>query len=379
MASVKHHRHRLLTLVAVAPLVTVALAAAPAQASTATAANQGTSNRGTSSAPKVRVLSSSLVFPLQLAVSGKSVYVADSGASQLVRLGASAPLVTGPQPGEVGGVSVGRGGALAYTTLNYATGAATFVVNTRSGPTLVADTSGFERTHNPDARVEYGVANPSACVKAALEAIPGGPPATYTGQVDSHPYASVQVKGGWVVADAGGNDLLKVSPSGRISVLAVLPAQPYTFTKASAAALGLPDCVVGVTYRFESVPTDVELGPDGMLYVTTLPGGPETPALGARGSLYQVDPRSGAYRKIAEGITGATNVAVTDHGQIFVTEFFAGRVSRVVRGAVVPYLTLPGAVAIEAQDDALFVATAPEQDANGAPKGPGTVVKVTRA
>ncbi len=55
-------------------------------------------------------------------------------------------------------------------------------------------------------------------------------------------------------------------------------------TKESAAALELPDCVVGVTYAFEPVPTDVEVGKDGYLYVTTLPGGPESPALGARGS-----------------------------------------------------------------------------------------------
>ena len=37
----------------------------------------------------------------------------------------------------------------------------------------------------------------------------------------------------------------------------------------AAAAFGLPDCVVGVTYAFESVPTDVEVGPDGQLKIET--------------------------------------------------------------------------------------------------------------
>jgi hypothetical protein len=346
------------------PLLVVGLSAAPALAD---------------ARPRVTVLSSSLAFPLQLAVSGRSVYVADSGASALVRLGDQAPLVTGPQPGEVGGVSLGRDGrTIAYTTLDYATGAARFVIHPPRGADVVVDTRAFESTRNPDAGIEYGVANPSDCVRAALEADPQAPPATYTGQVDSHAYASVAVGNGWVVADAGGNDLLRVSADGRVSLLTVLPAQPFTFTADAAAALGLPDCVVGVTYRFEAVPTDVELGTDGMLYVTTLPGGPETPALGARGSLYRVDPRSGAYTRIAGGIIGATNVAVADDGAIYVTEFFAGRVSRIVRGAPRPYLSLPGAVAVEVQHGALYVATAPETDANGVPTGHGTVVQVTR-
>jgi hypothetical protein len=86
----------------------------------------------------------------------------------------------------------------------------------------------------------------------------------------------------WVVGDAGGNDLLKVDKHGRITVLSVLPRQPSVITAEAAAGLGLPDCVVGATYNFEAVPTDVEVAADGKLIVSLLPGGPEDPSLGVR-------------------------------------------------------------------------------------------------
>ncbi len=41
---------------------------------------------------------------------------------------------------------------------------------------------------------------------------------------DSHPYAVASLgDGSWAVADAGGNDILKVDSRGHVSVIAVLP------------------------------------------------------------------------------------------------------------------------------------------------------------
>ena len=71
-----------------------------------------------------------------------------------------------------------------------------------------------------------------------------------------------------------------------------------------AAAFGLDPCVVGHTYAFEPVPTDVEQGPGGKLYVSTLPGGPEDGSLGPLGSVYLVDPRSGSVTLLAAGFSG---------------------------------------------------------------------------
>jgi hypothetical protein len=174
--------------------------------------------------------------------------------------------------------------------------------------------------------MHYGVRNPSKCVKEAVEAKFHGP-ARYKGLVDSHAYSVASYKNKWVVADAGGNDLLWVTNRGKISTLAVLPSQPLKITKEIAAPQQLPDCVVGVTYKFEAVPTDVEVGRDGYLYVTTLPGGPEDPSLGARGKVYRVNPHNGHVKLVATGFLGATNLAVGKHGKIFVAELFGGQIS----------------------------------------------------
>ena len=80
-------------------------------------------------------------------------------------------------------------------------------------------------------------------------------------------------------------------------------------TKALAGQFGMPGCVVGHKFWFEPVPTDVEVH-GGMLYVTTLPGGPEDPSLGARGRVYTVDPDTGDPRRWARA-PGATDLAVS--------------------------------------------------------------------
>ena len=95
-------------------------------------------------------------------------------------------------------------------------------------------------------------------------------------------------------------------------MVAVLPAQaPLVVSAEAAAANQLPDCVVGSTFIAEPVPTDVEIAGDGSLYVSTLPGGPEDPSLGARGSVYKVNPFTGRTTQIATGLAGAMNLAIS--------------------------------------------------------------------
>ncbi len=141
--------------------------------------------------------------------------------------------------------------------------------------------------------------------------------------------------------------------------MAVLPAQPLLVTEAVREALNaeeevLPECTLDQTLYFESVPTDVERGPDGKLYVTTLPGGPEDPSLGPRASVYRVDPRTGKTKKVASGLVSATGVAVSGNGTIFVAELFAGRIAKIKRGKSTPtkYLStvLPGDVEVRRGD-----------------------------
>ncbi|MET0932597.1 MAG: ScyD/ScyE family protein [Mycetocola sp.] len=193
-------------------------------------------------------------------------------------------------------------------------------------PAQVADLWAFENSKNPDSKNTYGfVGLPASC---AAQIDPEGPagPATYTGIVDTHPYAALATKSGIYVADAGANAIIKVGYNGRVSTVAVLPpTPPITVTAELAAQFGFPACAVNYKYRFEPVPTDVEVGPGGWLYVTSLPGGPEDASLGNRGAVYKVNPWSGKVVSFATGFVGATGLAVSPKtGVVFVAEMFGG-------------------------------------------------------
>ncbi len=330
------------------------------------------------STPKPVVRSTQLAAPFNLAVAHDTVYVADGGLNLVGRLTRNGAIATiaADQPGASGVDRSRDGRRLAFTTT--VTDPATFE-NSASGLNIwgphgakvFADTHAFEVANNPDSVNHYGVTNPSQCVTDALTA--AQVPVSYTGQVDSHAYSVTSWGRSWVVADAGANALFRVRNDGSVSTLAVLPPQPTTITAAMAAALGLPDCVVGVSYAFEPVPTDVEVGEGGWLYVTTLPGGPEGPVLGARGAVWKVNPSTGSVHKVAGGFLGATNLALGSHGTIYVAELFGGRISTVKRGAAVPYLDLPGVVAVETgRDGTLWAATLGNED----PPAPGTIVQI---
>lgn len=332
-------------------------------------------------APDPVVRSTQVVAPFNLDLAGRKVYVADGFANVVGTLSkdGSIKAVASPAAGAAG-VELSRDGkTLAFTTTEGGQGAITDSGLNLWGPRgsqVYADTLAYETTENPDSTVSYGVNNPSACVTDALTA--AGLPVSYTGVVDSHAYSVTQWGKRWIVADAGANALFSVDKRGGIRTLAVLPAQPATITAEMAAAVGLPDCVVGVTYRFEAVPTDVEVGRDGMLYVTTLPGGPEIPAFGARGALWKVNPWSGRITKLAGGFAGATNLAIGTRGEIYVAEYFAGKISVVKHGKKAHYLDLTNVVAVESRrDGALWAGTTISLDPSG-PQVPGTIVEIVK-
>jgi hypothetical protein len=330
-------------------------------------------------APHATVLSSDVLAPFQLAISRGDVYVADGGTSLVSRLrkGSLTTVATGPQPGEVAGVAFDASGrTMAFTASDYTTNKTTLTIRRQGEKRVVANLSAFETRKNPDQNVVYGIENPSQCVQDAFKDLGG---ATSMGVVESHPYSVASLGGGsWVVGDAAGNDLLKVDAKGHVSLLALLPRQPLLITAEMAAGMHLPDCVVGLTYNFEPVPTDVEVGPHGMLYVSLLPGGPEDPSLGARGSVYRVNPRNGHATRVATGFLGATNLALGPDGTIYVAELFGGRISTVHRGGPQEYLALPGALAVEWGHGHLYASTLGPVDSEGNPTGNGSVVRIDR-
>lgn len=346
----------------------------------------------------IKTVSSAYVGPLQFAVDGKVIYVADSFTSTLNRLerdGHNTVIATGPDPftgGDIAGVAVDPSHhALAYTSSTGDHSLTTLTIRQPGAKPIIANLSKFEAARNPDQRITYGIAQPvdpatTKCIADALAADPEeAPPGavqgniSYRGIVDSHPYAVASLgHGSWAVADAGGNDILRVDARGHISLMAVLPAQQVQITPAFAAANGV-NCDLSVypdlTYGFEAVPTDVEVGPDHTLYVTTLPGGPGGSV--NPGSVYRISRWGGKPQKIATGFNGATNLAIDPWGGIYVAELGAGTISKVVHGKPVPVLSLAGVVADEWANGHLYASTAPAAvapEGSTGPPAPGSIV-----
>jgi hypothetical protein len=123
----------------------------------------------------------------------------------------------------------------------------------KAAPAVIVNLAAFEAARNPDRG-----AGPGAKL--------GSPP------LDSNPYAFTDYRGGFAIADAGGNDLLWLGPDGEVSVLAVFPIRNAKITKETAEQLRLPATVTSV--KAQSVPSSVAVGPDGALYVGELTGVP---------------------------------------------------------------------------------------------------------
>jgi hypothetical protein len=308
-----------------------------------------------------------LIGPLQIEVDGNAVYVAQNFAGVLTKVTKHGSTDLATPGGEIAGVTL-RGGSVLYTSGDGESPAHEIFRLSRGETTQLADTLDHEQAHDPDAAAAYGLdpALPEECA-GEWPATMGSPRSK--GIVDSHAYALAHRNRVTYIADAGANDILAMGPDGTLRTVAVLPPQPTVITREAADANGMPDCVVDHPYNFEPVPTDVEVGRDGYLYVTTLPGGPEDPSLGARGSVYRVDPRSGEVRQLATGFLGATNLAVTPQGDIYVAELFGGRISKVVDGAPETVIELPAPAGLEYAHGKLYVAYDVFPPEGGPPNG----------
>jgi len=324
-----------------------------------------------------RTLDDMALAPFQIVVNHQWVYVADGFYGTVTRHKGGTSQVVAQAQGEIAAVDVSPDGrSMAYTVADE-TG--TWLHISGPGGDVVADLLSHEVGANPDAGVEYGfvAGTPTACLEEFEAAL--GFPAVYTGVVDSHPYAVAWLgDGSWAVADAGGNDILRVGPDGSVSTLAVLPVQPHVLTSEQADAFGIPGCA-GETYRFEPVPTDVQTH-RGMLYVSTLPGGDEAGALGARGSVYALSASTGASTQVATGFGGATNVAVAPDGTMYVSEFFGGGVTEVrPNGERRLAAALMTPIGLDVQGAYLYAGTLAEIDFETfTPLSYGSVVRIKR-
>jgi hypothetical protein len=132
---------------------------------------------------------------------------------------------------------------------------------------------------------------------AAFEA--SGNPAG--GSPYSNPYGVLAEAGGRFVVDAGGNSLVEVAANGNVSLVATFPstAAPPPFNQS------------------EAVPTKIERGPDGALYVSTLSG---VPFLAGSAVIYRVVP--GQAPQVYEGgFKTITDFAFGPDGSLYIVQF----------------------------------------------------------
>lgn len=350
------------TTTAAAALTTALVVAASSTASAVPTA-------GSDPSPSAdRVLANGVGAPFQIARRHGTVFYTDGFAGTLNKITRKGPKVIAKVP-DISGVEFSRNGKTMAIASGGGPGARVTLIRRHHRP-IVVPVGQYEQNVNPDKGRTYGIiagGNPTCASELTSE--PGSPPATYKGIQDSHPYQLAPLPGGaFAVAEAGGNGILRVGPRGGISTIALLPPQPVKLTSAQATSLGAPSCS-GATYAFEPVPTDVErVG--SALWVTTLPGGPESPALGARGSVYRI--KRGGVSKVAGGFLGATNLAVV-RGRVYVSELFAGKITKFGKGGRFTRLTMPGAVSVEATRTHLYVGAM-----GTGPSSPGKVVRVRR-
>jgi hypothetical protein len=240
--------------------------------------------------------------------------------------------------------------------------------------TVVADLYAHEKQANPDHRFTYGFRDlPRDCATR----LPKGGRAAYRGKAETHPVASLPAHGAVYLADAAANAVTAVV-DGTPTTVAVLPPVRTTMTRSYARANHFPDCTVDRDYWAEAVPTDVEEGPDGSLYVTSLPGGPGERDGAPAGRLLRILILTGQVSVVAKGLDNPVGVAVSDTGDVYVSELQADRVSRIAAGTstAVPYahMIFPGDV--EWTPDALVVTTDVLSGTDGVDPPEGRLVRL---
>jgi hypothetical protein len=302
---------------------------------------------------------SGLVTPLSMAVdTDGTIYVSQNFAGVLTKKAPGQDPVaffTATDQSEVGAVSVADGVVTFATTTGPEkthTGRLWRKVGDSGEATLLLNTTAYEEDHNPDGRRRYGFVDISKACRAKAPKLLS----KYTGKLDSHPYATAAGDGVTYLADAGGNDILAITDAGAASTVASLPPTRIKITKKKQMAMHLPRCTRGGAFKAEAVPTDVEIGPDGNLYVTSLPGGPEDPALGANGRVYQVNPTTGAVTKIAGDLVSPTGIAIAPNGTAYISMLFAGVVLKVpYGGAPAPFQQIDFPADVEYANGQVYV------------------------
>jgi hypothetical protein len=285
-------RVRQVVVVLTAAACSAALVSAPAAAQSERSAQH----------QAVRVVASGLEGPLQLSEGRGKLYVMEAGAGQVTRVnrwtGNTRAVVTGLGPYAASGAApVGRRFAIVTGEADPSQPAGPYpgsslLIARRGGAVRqLADLLAYELKHNPDGQAQNvdALSNP-------FYVLP-----------ERHGGGSV------LVADGGANDVLRVSPRGRVSTFFRVP------TVNTGACRGLenndpqhPGC--------DGVPTGLAYGPHNTLYVSALTG--EVPG---EGRIYVLNASNGKIKRVIKGLSGPTGVAVDRRtGTVYASELLEG-------------------------------------------------------
>jgi hypothetical protein len=142
---------------------------------------------------------------------------------------------------------------------------------------------------------------------------------------ESNPYGVAALNdGGALVADAAGNDLLRVKPNGKI--ITVARVKPRTVKSPDLGPDGPPP---GTKMPTEAVITSVTVGKDGSYYIGELRGFPGTPGKseiwrikpGTRNAVCNPKrPNRGDCKRHADGLTSIVDLAAGPNGSIYAVE-----------------------------------------------------------
>lgn len=184
-------------------------------------------------------------------------------------------------------------------------------------------------------------------------------------QADSNPFGLARnAAGNFIVADAGANSFLEATLTGDVTTLAVLPPKPNP----SFPGLGPP--------VYSSVPTAIELGPDGAYYIGQLTGFPFPPGAA---NVFRYDPSSADLSVAYSNFTNIIDLSFDSQGNLYVLQISdkglasgqaaPGLLSKIdahgQRSVVADQeLFFPGGLTI-GPDDALYVSTVTNLPAGG--------------
>ena len=283
-------------LVAATALACAGLGGAPATADTPKAAAETPAT--------VTVVATGLEGPRQLVATSSYFYVAESDAGQVTRVRRS----DGTKRVALANIPDAQGVTKADGKL-YATAGESEPDGTNPGATdgskvyrakpfakrkTFADPYAFELRYNPDNQTQLDDKG------IPLDAV-------------SNPYYLLEQKGSGflLLAAAGGNDVLSLSKSGRLTPFFV-PSPVTTGVCATAEnnTPAGPSC--------DPVPTGIAYGPDGNLYISGLSGLAPDEA-----RVYVVD-KNGKLLDTLTGLSNATGVAVGPDGSVYVSDLLQG-------------------------------------------------------